>query len=235
MDYKKTNDKTNISASAQTTSGNIKQIEITKSGEVIARNNGDTIPDTEIEKSGWYQIKAETTKGKLRYAWVRINSINQSFQTPIITVSEGERGANDWYRQNLKIKITGTDENASKIHYMLNNAKQDAGSEEGAWQTAEGPETEITIDTEGRTTIIAYVSDGTDKNTSEHISYTAKYDSKPPTINEPQITGTGDTKNDWHTSDVTVQISGGDTESGINRILVLSKRKYNWNIPIRHE
>jgi len=42
-------------------------------------------------------------------------------ETPIIRVSAGTRGSNDWYSSGLEVTITATDEKATKIHYITNN------------------------------------------------------------------------------------------------------------------
>lgn len=107
-------------------SGELKSLEISDGGRVIARTNGEAITNQEITSAGWYTVKAESTKGRLRYAWVRVTSLNGSLESPIIRVSAGERGSNDWYSSGLKVTIASTDEKASKIHYIINNVNTQA-------------------------------------------------------------------------------------------------------------
>ena len=78
-EYKKTDEKSTITATATAKAGNITNFEITHGGQVVAREKSGSLSDIEITEPGWYEIKVDTNKGKSRYAWLRIGSTSRKY------------------------------------------------------------------------------------------------------------------------------------------------------------
>ena len=86
--YNRSNQEIEGKASGGT--GEIEYIEIYHKGEKIGESETSS-PSTinkKITKPGWYTLKTETSKNKIRYAWVRVESLTGALRKPSINVVE---------------------------------------------------------------------------------------------------------------------------------------------------
>lgn len=177
-----------------------------------------------ISESGWYTAKATDTKGRSRFAWTRANNTSGSLESPQIEVSKGKLGTENWYRDdedgNFEITINGVDELTNKIYYRIVNS-ENIGDVAENWTEVSGktaiiPKTNIRA---GQNKIYAYAGDETGKATSDDsYFYSVNYDNSKPTIG---FTVNGETyteenKDKWYNKDVSIEVTGEDTGSGIN-------------------
>ena len=183
----------------------ITKIELIYGGEVVQTANSETA-SFEVEESGWYQVKATSGKGKIRYANVRVSN---EVGAPSIEVTSNGESENDWYgKDNVPVEVTiSTEEgNVSGIYYKKNTDTD--------YTYVEGKSTLVTIDTAGRTVIYAYAVDGRG-NESDIVRIEVKYDNVVPQVGavavSPEVPASG-----WYNTDVVVSIPNAeDANSGI--------------------
>jgi len=144
--------------------------------------------------------------GSNNTATVKIDTVAPTLEK----VLSGTLGLNGWYTSNVIVNLTGADATSglNRVEYNLNG---------GGWTTYTA---NFTISTEGSNTLQhrAYDNAG-----NEYVlpNQTIKIDKTAPTL-EKVLSGTLGL-NGWYTSDVTVNLTGADATSGLNRV------EYNLN------
>ena len=200
--YDKENYTINATASCE---DGISKIELIYKGEVVQVSNSDTA-SFEVEESGWYQVKATSSKGKTRYVSVRVSN---EVEAPTIAVISTGAKENDWYgKDNVPVEVTiSTEEtNVNRIYYRK--------STETDYSYVEGQTAKVTINTPGRTVIYAYAADSKG-NESDIVRIEIKYDNVKPNAGgvavSPEVPASG-----WYNTDVVVSLSNAtDDTSGI--------------------
>ena len=183
----------------------IEKIELIYGGEVIETVNSETA-SFEVEKSGWYQVKATSGKGKTRYANVRVSN---EVGAPSIKVTSNGEEENGWYgRDNVAVEITISSEetNVKGIYYKKNTDEE--------YTYVEGRSTIVTINTVGRTVIYGYAVDEKG-NESEIVRIEIKYDNVAPEVGavavSPEVPASG-----WYNTDVEITLPNmTDANSGL--------------------
>ena len=217
---------TKIEAIATAGSGKLTNLELIYQGETLPKEETDTESSLSkvITEKGWYTAKAVDTKGRARYAWTRANSTSGSLESPKIEVTKGKTGTENWYRDdedgNFEITISAMDELTSKIYYRIVNSENIGDTAENwtelSGKTAIIPKTNIRA---GQNKIYAYAGDETGKATSDDsYFYSVNYDSSKPTASFT-VNGeayTDENKDKWYNKDVSIEVTGEDTISGIN-------------------
>ena len=186
------------------TSSEAQNIELMYKNEVVQTQNGTSMTYT-VENTGWYKAKAETSNGKIRYAWLRVGKKDSELKVGLEVTSNGEKESG-WYGKDnipVQVTITGT---GSKIYYKQGT--------EANYTEVTGTNAVLTINTVGKTDIYAYTVD-TNGNESEIKKLSIKYDNIKPEIGE--IVVTGEKNGDTYTSDVVISLSNmTDANSGID-------------------
>ena len=143
--YDKENYTINATASCE---DGISKIELIYKGEIVQISNSDTA-SFEVEESGWYQVKATSSKGKTRYVSVRVS--NEVNAPSIAVTSEGAK-ENDWYgKDNVPVEVTITgDTNVARIYYRK--------STETDYTNIEGQTAKVTINTSRKNSNICICS-----------------------------------------------------------------------------
>lgn len=113
----------------------IEYIEIYFKGEKIGEADGGTISQ-KVSSPGWYTLKTETAKGKLRYCWLKIESLTGNLKRPAINVTSGTYGSSDWYRSNVTVTVNTNESDVTKVYYKLQNASS-IGEGEGEFISVE--------------------------------------------------------------------------------------------------
>ena len=208
---------TQIEIEANTSQGSIEETQLYFKGGTLQGDSGSTNESFRktITESGLYTVKVTTSTNKIRYAWVKVTSLKGDLEMPSIEETNGIHGGEGWYKSGLEVTISSSDERVTEIHYQITNSENvssgntgSTGTGEDNYQIAVGNRVVIPISTLGRTNITAYVTDG--KNKSETNTRTVKFDNVSPTISLSDV-GTG-----WHKNNVSINVSGTDTNSGIN-------------------
>ena len=107
-----------------TTSVRPEYIELYYKGEKIGENEPNN-PGHLVQKitsPGWYTIKTETTKQKIRYAYIRVESLDGNLRRPAINVTVGEAGTSDWYKSNVSVTISSNEIDVNKIYYKIQDS-----------------------------------------------------------------------------------------------------------------
>ena len=113
-----------IEATASIRKGKIVSLELILNGETLKGDEGSTNENLrrKITESGTYQIKAKADNGKTRSAWIRVTDLNGNMNVPNIEVTKGVLGQEGWYKSDLEITISLSDETATEIHYKITNS-----------------------------------------------------------------------------------------------------------------
>ena len=152
--------------------------------------------------TGWYKIKVASSNGKLRYAWVRANTISEKLTIPEIKVTpenpDKGLGNNNWYLGAVKVAITTDNKYAKEIHYReIQNGivtKED--------EVYNG---EFRVNTEGTTKIVAWIEDEEGYSSEETDAEEIKIDSiKPEVIHEEK--SAKEKVGDWYKADVEITV-----------------------------
>jgi PKD repeat protein len=173
-------------------------------------NNGEwriyneSIPVTD---NGSYSLEYRSTDKTGNIEAIKSLTLKLDKTTPvsIAEVAPGEPdGANQWYKSDLGITLSATDEDSGieKIEYRIN---------EEDWRVYEDI---IQIDSEG---IHKIEYRGIDKagNTEEVKSIDLKLDKTNPTTTVKTTPGEPNGDNGWYTSDITLELASSDEESGV--------------------
>ena len=202
--------------------GGIKEIHLIYKKEIVQTQPGEKA-NFNVQKTGWYQIKAVANNGKTISTWVRVSS---TVIAPLIEViSDGEQ-ENDWYGKDDKevvVKISTDNPTVTKLYYKTNKDQD--------FTIVEGREATLTIQEPGRTIIYAYVTDK-NENESEQGNKEIKYDNIHPEVGELEIEGTKGviegTETGWYVSEEVIiklnNMTDEPIESGIEGY-------YYWEIP----
>ncbi|MBC7081428.1 MAG: tandem-95 repeat protein [Thermoplasmatales archaeon] len=150
--------------------------------------------------------------------WINITSIDDLGNTawhnqtvyvdntpPETTHLQGTIGDNNWYKSNVILNLTATDEKSgvNKIYYKI---------DAGAWNEYTS---NVTISSEGQHTIYYYSIDNLG-NTEAEKNISIKIDKTAPTASHSLAGTLVDGK---YTTDVTISFSASDTVSGVSRII----------------
>ena len=208
--------KAEITAKAEC-KGGIKEIHLIYKKEIVQTQPGETA-NFNVQKTGWYQIKAVANNGKTRSTWIRISS---TVIAPLIEViSDGEQ-ENDWYGKDdkpVEIRISTDNETATRVYYKTNK--------DDDFTFVEGRVASLTIQDPGRTIIYAYVTDKYE-NESEQASKEIKYDNIHPLVGELEIDGTKENEPWYKSEEVTIKINNMTDEPVESGIVGF----YYWEIP----
>lgn len=104
------------------TSETIEKLELIYRGGLVDQREGNS-PELNAEfnvtQTGWYILRATSSTGKLRYAWVRAANTLLAPKIEINTAGEQENG---WYGKDnvpVTVKITAASESTKGIYYSL--------------------------------------------------------------------------------------------------------------------
>ena len=113
-----------IEATASIRTGKIVSLELILNGETLKGDEGSTNENLrrKITESGTYQIKATADNGKTRSAWIRVTDLNGNMSVPNIEVTKGILGQEGWYKSDLEVTISSSDEIVTEIHYKVTNS-----------------------------------------------------------------------------------------------------------------
>ena len=202
-----------VLAESKCNDGSISKIEMLYRGEIKdpVRENptGEVWFDVENIGTGWYVVKATSNTGKLRYAWVRVRSVSEKLQKPIITLNPSRPAGGDWYNTQVEVTITADLPSGAKIYYSIPDVNNPESSEQKI--KYEGP---FQINRLGSTTIRAWTEDEAGLGSLEEDIRIIKIDTEKPTTTheetsaKPQVGG-------WYKADVTISINGVDNHSGL--------------------
>ena len=209
----------NIEAEGSVVSGKIERIEERYKGEVIVvKINPEGKQILKAEKAGWYEIRAVTGEGKVRYAWVRTNAISDKLTMPEITITPSNAdGDNKWYKTIPKVTITANSALGENLVYTVAGAMQEEGGEKEKRVGFEGGKASFTLDVTkiGYTRITARV-EGDGGKESKEITEFIKYDNTKPYITVDKLEPKGTYgENGWMTTEAEVKIEAEDTGSGV--------------------
>ena len=146
-----------ITADVTGGAGRVDYIELYYKGEKIGEGDTSNHLSKKITAPGWYTIKTETSKHKIRYAYVRVETLDGSLRRPSINVTEGEAGTSDWYKSNVKVTISSNETDVNKIYYKTQDSTNITEGE-GEFTAVDGKTTTFDVTTEGSTLITAYVA-----------------------------------------------------------------------------
>lgn len=192
------------------TSERIEKIELIYRGGLAGEKTGNSselAAEFDVTQTGWYIIRATSSTGKQRYAWVRAANTLLAPKIEINTSGEQENG---WYGKDnvaVTVKITASSESTKGIYYSLDR-----------WSNEEYVEgkTAITgdINKAGLTIVYAYAVDK-DGNESEIVNLPIYYDNIPPVVKNVEITGEQG-ENNWYRGNVGISMKNvEDANSGV--------------------
>ncbi len=202
--------------------GGIKEIQLIYKGEIVETQQGETA-NFNVQKTGWYKIKAVANNGKTRSTWIRVSS---TVTAPLIEIISNGEQENDWYGKDdklVEIKISTNNQTATGIYYKTNKDED--------FNFIEGREATLTISDSGRTIIYAYVIDK-QGNESEQANKEIKYDNIHPEVGELEIEGTKGTiegkETGWYKSEeVIIKLNNMTDEPADSGVVGY----YYWEIP----
>ena len=161
--------------------------------------------------TGWYKVKATSSSGATKFAWVRATNTKDALTKPIIEIETEGKANNGWYgadKKDLWIKISTTSPSAKTIHYSLSGAHTQSEKIETVNETGE-KSVRFQITETGMTNIVAWTQDETDIYQSEEAYESVKFDNIPPVVTDVELEGTTG-KDSWYISDVTLTIKAED-------------------------
>lgn len=209
----------NIKVETNITGGKIAKTEIKYKGNIVAEEkSGKSITyKVDKEKTGWYEIKAETEKGNKKYAYIRAAIISDKIKVASIELTPKEADGEDkWYKKEVKATITQTNGTEAKIYYTLSGTQILKETEYKG---------EIAINKSGITIITAWVNKNGEE--SRKITKAVKVDVDKPQIGDVTIEGTkgrtegsGSSAYTWITSTGEIKITAQEAD----------KRKWNKRI-----
>ena len=184
----------------------IVRIELRYKGEVVGTKENSKVADFNVQKTGWYEVRAVCAKGKEVYGRIRISS---TIIKPNIEVTSDNEKENDWYgKDNKEVEVTISTENETAVGIWYKTNKD----EEYTYQ--EGRSKVLTIKEVGRTVIYAYVVDK-NGNESEIANKTIQYDNIRPVIDLTKIEikeGTQEEGSDWYKTNVVLSLEKAITD-----------------------
>lgn len=104
------------------TSERIEKLELIYRGGLADQKTGSSSElraEFNVSQTGWYIVRATSSTGKLRYAWVRAANTLLAPKIEINTSGEQENG---WYGKDnipVTVKITASSESTKGIYYSL--------------------------------------------------------------------------------------------------------------------
>lgn len=184
--------------------GNIVTLERLAGEEKLLEKKLDGITADLVEDKiiGIYKDYEYEIDGKLHVTIKNVDNKSITFDIIKGTVSEDK-----WYKTNVEVKLTATNEDTAKIVYKINENQE---------VEVERKETNITIDSEGENTIVYYAI-LTNGNKTENTEKKIKIDKTNPQIINTTIQ---DISTDGFTIKVDAQDGGKSTEiikSGIKK------------------
>lgn len=159
----------------------------------------------------------------MRYAWIRVASVSDKLKAPTIILEPVvPNGRNDWYTQEVEVTLENNEEEAKEIRYMLvpNLEQEDLDkilneSDIKAGNLYEGP---FKITKDGKTKILAWIVDKSEKYRSEYAEENLKIDTKGPEITGVKAEGIEPKETGWYTEEyLNMQIEANDEGAGIDK------------------